>query len=367
MQDYLIGMIYDAPLAERPFESVMPMLRGATNSTGLVFKFSQPGASDTGAIIADASWDFRDSRSQYLADYRYKDPVDYAGMAAGRFYRFEDLIDRDRLTRSEFYRHFCRPLNIDHAFFVYLGRHDGLDVWLNGSREAARGAYSGEEEGLVTALFPHLERAIATHVRLERQRCRSAIYAETVSALGVGVVLLDRNGHVLDTNREADAILSGGSPVRLCDGRLRLVGTARRAYAECLDRAAGDPSAPAQAFAATDPAGRRVGLLIRRTDALLPQAGIVPPAFVVYLDGSDDEGLTARAEATVVRLFDLTPAEARLAVRLAQGLTLDQAASCLGVTLTTARTYCKRAMAKAGASRQADLVRLVLTSLARLG
>jgi DNA-binding CsgD family transcriptional regulator len=45
---------------------------------------------------------------------------------------------------------------------------------------------------------------------------------------------------------------------------------------------------------------------------------------------------------------------------------MDEIAARLGVTLTSARTYCKRVLAKTGASRQAELVGQVLTSLARL-
>jgi DNA-binding CsgD family transcriptional regulator len=68
----------------------------------------------------------------------------------------------------------------------------------------------------------------------------------------------------------------------------------------------------------------------------------------------------------VAQHFGLTQVEARLAVMLTDGLALDEIAIHLGVTRTSARTYCKRVLAKTGASRQAELVRLVLTSLARL-
>lgn len=64
--------------------------------------------------------------------------------------------------------------------------------------------------------------------------------------------------------------------------------------------------------------------------------------------------------------YGLTPSEADLAVRLAQGRSLDQIRSERGVTTNTARGQLKRIFLETGTHRQADLVRLVLQDQARL-
>ena len=61
--------------------------------------------------------------------------------------------------------------------------------------------------------------------------------------------------------------------------------------------------------------------------------------------------------------FGLTPAEARLALRLVAGETLRSAAAKLGITYETARTQLKNIFNKTGTSRQAELVVVVLTTL----
>jgi pimeloyl-ACP methyl ester carboxylesterase/DNA-binding CsgD family transcriptional regulator len=68
--------------------------------------------------------------------------------------------------------------------------------------------------------------------------------------------------------------------------------------------------------------------------------------------GPDDEAL-------LVRAFDLTPAEARVASRMGGGLTAPQAAQLLGVETETARGHSKAALAKLGVPRTKDLSRLV--------
>jgi DNA-binding CsgD family transcriptional regulator len=60
-------------------------------------------------------------------------------------------------------------------------------------------------------------------------------------------------------------------------------------------------------------------------------------------------------------LFDLTPAEARLATELASGLSLGQAAGRAGVSVGTARNYLMRIFRKTGTSQQSQLVALLKT------
>lgn len=58
-------------------------------------------------------------------------------------------------------------------------------------------------------------------------------------------------------------------------------------------------------------------------------------------------------------LFDLTPAEAKLARYLASGASAEAAAEALGLSIQTIRTYLKRIMAKTGTRRQAKLAVLL--------
>jgi DNA-binding CsgD family transcriptional regulator len=63
-------------------------------------------------------------------------------------------------------------------------------------------------------------------------------------------------------------------------------------------------------------------------------------------------------------LFGLTRSEALLARALTSGKTLEESAQELGITISSARTYLKRAFGKTNTNRQAELIRLILTSTA---
>src|SRR5262245_35879201 len=61
--------------------------------------------------------------------------------------------------------------------------------------------------------------------------------------------------------------------------------------------------------------------------------------------------------------FDLTPAEARLVVRLITGESLRPCANTLGIKYETVRTHLKSVFQKTGTHRQAELVTVVLRAL----
>ena len=59
------------------------------------------------------------------------------------------------------------------------------------------------------------------------------------------------------------------------------------------------------------------------------------------------------------RIYGLTPAEARLAVRLGSGATLSEAAEALGISIATVRTQLRSIFDKTHTHRQAELVILI--------
>ncbi len=61
----------------------------------------------------------------------------------------------------------------------------------------------------------------------------------------------------------------------------------------------------------------------------------------------------------VQSLFDLTPAEARVARSLASGKTVDDIASDGGISPNTIRTHVRGVLEKTGCNRQTDVVALL--------
>ncbi len=97
----------------------------------------------------------------------------------------------------------------------------------------------------------------------------------------------------------------------------------------------------------------------------IPQGKFGDTRSVVLLSTDPEEESSLDAQA-LQSMFGLTRAEATITLALTRGKRLEEAAENSGVTVSSARTYLKRVFVKTGATHQADLVKMVLTSPAAL-
>ena len=88
------------------------------------------------------------------------------------------------------------------------------------------------------------------------------------------------------------------------------------------------------------------------------------PSAVVYI--RDAAGKSLASTAAAKQLFNLTPAETALAMELANGLSLEEAAEALNIRRNTARAHLRSIFSKTGVRRQTELVRIFLNSVAWL-
>jgi DNA-binding NarL/FixJ family response regulator len=104
----------------------------------------------------------------------------------------------------------------------------------------------------------------------------------------------------------------------------------------------------------------------RRVDAIRKGRGQPRPARNATSEiGPAAIDLPMPSEGSLRKLFDLTPAEARLAQRLACGDSVEEVASTLHIKMTTARTQLAAIFAKTETRRQAKLV-AILSHVAHL-
>jgi DNA-binding CsgD family transcriptional regulator len=78
---------------------------------------------------------------------------------------------------------------------------------------------------------------------------------------------------------------------------------------------------------------------------------------------TDLDAGVAMPEQQLREIFGLTPAEARLALALFEGLTPAEAAADFGLSLHTVRAQLARVFEKTGASRQSGLMRLMMSAV----
>lgn len=179
----------------------------------------------------------------------------------------------------------------------------------------------------------------------------------------LGVVLVDRSRRVLSANRTARRMAEENDGLDLGRGQLTLDAKGARLdhlLAKVLD--VDDATGPAiETCTVMRPSGKRpYRVLAVSLDAADDDARCPPDTACLFI--SDDEGSLYPEQKWLESLFGLTRTEARLASLLAGGATLEQATADMNIGMPTARTHLSRVLDKTGASRQAELVRIILRS-----
>jgi DNA-binding CsgD family transcriptional regulator len=177
---------------------------------------------------------------------------------------------------------------------------------------------------------------------------------EHVDRLRCGILICDADARVHWLNSSAERLLVNGA-LRLFDSRLlgdRPADTVKLMNELAQAEAAG--GSDTVRYLRLGQAGWALHIAIQASARPSTMMLILTPASA-ELDISTD---------ALMRLFDLTPAEACLAVALVGGSTLEEHAQQRGVSVGTLRVQLKHIHAKTGARRQSDVVRFVLSSAA---
>lgn len=188
--------------------------------------------------------------------------------------------------------------------------------------------------------------------RLELERATNTV--QTLAQLGLPAAVLTAGTTVLVANALFEALRS---PFRIgAFDRLSLSGQA----ADCLFKDAVMRSTIEPAVRSIPIPAREdhpamivhVAPVERRANDIFNQSACI--VIVTPLDG-----VGVPDSAMLNGLFDLSPAEARLVQKLARGLTINQIADDLDISVATLRSQLRSVFAKTGTSRQTELGRLI--------
>jgi DNA-binding CsgD family transcriptional regulator len=251
-----------------------------------------------------------------------------------------------------FYRDILYPRGLGRAAgtTIQLPTGDRFSIALE--RENARGPVENAAIDRLDELRPHLARAALMSARLQLERARMA--SETLGAVGLPAVVLDEQGKVLAANALIEALtdhvqwrphdriaLKDSIANKLLRDAIATIDRERATAARSFPVRGGEAMMVAHIIpirrSSRDIFVRSAAMLVL-TPVTLPRA---PPVELVQ------------------SLFDLTPAEARVARGLAGGKTVEDIASDGGVSPNTIRAQVRGVLSKTGCNRQVDVVAML--------
>ena len=380
--DRLVGLLYEGALDEQPWQNALPALRETFDAQVASLILRPPSADDHGFILNSVR---TDTASDSASDTRLADPNDWQAIAYreqffsldpfidlphDKVVALEDLLPDRELTKSDYYLHYLEPINLFRILGVDTAEPAGMLARLRFSRRQSEARFAKKERELLARLTPHLQRAVAIYARLNRTSSERDVYAGAVDQLLVATIILDERGRVLTTNEVGRDLLDAGQGLSVRGDYLHIDGRdIHKELQETLTtiiraQQRGETSI-VKALRVPRPGGRSdLGLVVRPVPAGQRREGQASPVAAVFI--SDPELQESTSAQSLRELFDLTPAEAKLATLLARGLSLADVSEEQHISQHTARAQLKAIFAKTGVSRQAELVRLVLKSVASL-
>lgn len=215
---------------------------------------------------------------------------------------------------------------------------------------------------LLRVLVPHLGRAVRNQSALLELTRERAVALATLEKAHYGIMIVTADAAVIFANSAAMDI-TGDSDGLSADssGRLRASPPANQARLSTLIREAAGPEGSSGNVAITRPSGKRP-LIVRITPLDGMPADPSPrPRAVLLLVVDPDHDLEPTPKA-LHDLYGLTDAETLVAMGVIRGDGLPAVADQLSVSLFTARTHLQHIFVKTGTHRQAELVRLLLSS-----
>lgn len=265
-----------------------------------------------------------------------------------------DFTSAEEMKRHPYYQEFLRPVGLQYFGGVRMAAGD--DLWcVSIQRSAQQGPFTSDEKRKLASLAQKLGGAAGVARALGFATANAAVEALELS--GLAVALLNRRGEVLRLNSKAEALLSPEITVV----EKRILSQDRNATAQ-LDRALHTLLWAETSSALMQPVS-------------LPRRGRRPVlAYPVKL-GTVSASIFADCQALIVFIdlerrprppqealntsFALTPAEARLAIRICSGEALESVADQLCVSRDTVRNQLKSVFQKTGVHRQSELVALL--------
>ena len=364
----IVASLYDATLDDRHWPATSALIDEACGLTGNALMVGEGPKDDIRALFVGLYYRGQrreDLEREYLETYH---PVDervprVRQLPDGRLVHATDLYTPEELKSSPTYNEALLRGRHQNGLLVRLDGTAGSHMtWALGDPLAPDG-WGSSQIAIVTRLLPQIRQFVRVHQALVRAAAQSTTATALLDNPRIAVIQLDRRGRILAANDRALAILRDGGGVSDRDGMLRADEPADELRLGRL-LAAALPTSGCVAVGGSMLLGRpSVGppfvMHVRPVPVPQPDYGARHVAALVLIV---EPGHQHRVDpGLVATTLGLTSAESQVAVWLAEGRSVGEMAAATGRTKGAVYWHLKQIYQKLPVSRQADLVRLVLS------
>ena len=369
----ILASLYDAMLDDTRWPATSALIDEICGLTGNGLMVGEGPKNDVRGVFVGLYYRGQrreDLECEYLENYHSIDErvPRFLQLPARRLVHINDLYTAEELKTSPTYNEILPRAAMQDGLNVRLPGLDGSHIGWGLNDPVDSEGWGPSRIAMVQRLLPHIQQFVRVRQALVRAEARSSTVTALLDNPRIGVLELDRRGRILEANDRARSILRHGDGLLDRNGMLRARAPADQVRLERLVGVA-LPASGAVAVSGS--------MVLRRSSVAPPFVVHVKPvvgpqpdhgarhvaALVLIVEPGRQHRINPDLVATTL---ELTPAETQVAVWLAEGNSVRDMADATGHTKAAIYWHLQRIYQKHSISRQADLVRLVL-SLAELG
>ncbi|MES2414990.1 MAG: helix-turn-helix transcriptional regulator [Pseudomonadota bacterium] len=268
------------------------------------------------------------------------------------------------VASSAFYQDFLIPYGGRYLSGTKLIDNDEVLFMLGIMRGHGSSPLGPDDLPLLQRIKHHLTEAFSNFVHMRETYVEAGMGKELLNQFDYPMLLIDEMRGIWHGNRSGKRMLLAGDTVM--DKAGVLVCRDRQSDNELTEiihslqlNSPGGSNPVKRAMSITNNNGRQclAFVSVLRPEQTMGAFGNASRALIVLHDSGNTRALDPFI---LAECFDLTPAEARVAVQIAGGANAKEIAQNQSIALPTVRTHIQRVMEKTGVDRQVDLVRVLM-------
>ncbi|MDH5572328.1 MAG: helix-turn-helix transcriptional regulator [Gammaproteobacteria bacterium] len=258
--------------------------------------------------------------------------------------------------------------DIYHIGGAILFMDDVRSAGLALQRKQSSGVWEKDQIENLNLLTPHIQRALKIQKEFVRIQTREQALQKGLDKLLMGMVLFDQELQPIYINPVAGSILKYHPAIELKNNKFyacypsdtdKIYKALRNAVVASQDS---EPSHASATFGIKHPdVSTTLPLVIAPVKDVLHDFERGQGFAYAAMCFSDPEKSVPIEAGKLVTTYQLTPAEARVAISIANGLTADKISSNNNVSVNTVRSQLKNIYKKLGVNSQTELVKILLT------
>lgn len=361
----LIGLAYDTAMGGHDWTDVLKQISTRIDAKSAMLRMVDYTRNHIGffdSIGIDPVYRQAYSRHYINVDI-YRELFETAPV--GVIMRSSQIPGYEKRHNTEFFNDYQKPQDMAYVCGGVLVRNHELTIQFGAHRSQRARDFGQDDFDFLQTVLPHLVRAVQMSQSLAAKSSRQVLAEAALQQLRLGVLLVDAHVRPVFVNRMAEQLIAasnGALNLSLHGLRTRKTEDAARLSRLVADSAfttAGEGLSVGGEMRIACGDGSFLQLCVAPLSRQCLGSGFAAPftCAAIFISRPGSVYLPWRRLAIH---YGLTRTEAKLAVQLANGESLEEAADYMGISIHTTRTHLKAIFAKTGAGRQSQLVAMLL-------